>query len=153
MSVLSEICHILFLSFCSSSHNYHRITRITKSIGFLGLRHYQLPFVTFLLNEVLVTSQLSNVRDSNLEQWIAAISDNREREVAMTFYINHINYHEKSNPSRTVTNKIEENDFVFDERHDYVDVNMDSTRKSFKDKNSELSEIPPISHGLSRGSR
>ena len=171
-----QIIMLKIETYFSSSHNHQRITRITKSIGLLGLQHYQLPFVMFLLNEVLVTRQLSNVRDSVIEHWISAINDNRDREAAMTFYIDHVAHPDKKTTSRMSplpfesktslpdedNTESDDETIVFDTRRDYEDVdidntpkpdeNIDNTPKPYRAKHEDLTDIPPISVGLSRES-
>lgn len=115
----------------------------------------------FLLNEVLVTRLLSNVKDSNLEKWIEAINDNRERESALTFYIDHVTPHLKNNEGTLsqltsypvfYDSRLGES-IQFSVRRDFEDVYDEGVMLQNKSAKSErLTEIPPLSLGLSRGS-
>ena len=148
--------------FFSSSHNYHRIARMIKSMGLLGLKHYQLPFVIFLLNEVLITTLLSNVRDSNLERWIDAISDNNNRKAALTFYIDNADRNRNKRKTSQVTalprdnnKRLQDESIVFSERHEFEDVDdefgdtsLPLTKSRNSDDTDELTEIPPLNLGL-----
>ena len=115
----------------------------------------------FLLHEALITTHLSNVRDSTLEHWIAAISDNKEREVALTFYINNAYHphHGKKDTNKSqmtsfpVKSTDEEDDVVFDERRDFEDIDEDFSKEPRVNKVTGLTELPPITVGLSRATR
>ena len=73
--------------FCRSIHNYRRITRIIKSIGFLGYGNLQTPFVKFLINETRVLKSMPNIRGSSIHHWIDAIADEKEREETMKLFL------------------------------------------------------------------
>ena len=73
--------------FCRSLHNYRRITRIIKSIGFLGYGNLQTPFVKFLINETRVLKSMPNIRGSSIHHWIDAIADEKEREETMKMFL------------------------------------------------------------------
>ena len=64
-----------FMHLNQSSHNYLRITRILKCFGLLGMEKYQFPFVDFCLKEIFETEMLENARQSCINYWIPAVSD------------------------------------------------------------------------------
>ena len=136
-----------------------------RSMGLLGLKHYQLPLVMFLLYEVLITTHLSNVRDSNLEHWIDAISDQTNRKTALEFYMDNRDRHRnksKAKSSQVTLNPRESNktlqdeSMVFSERHEFEDIDDDEFRdtslplmKSHSSIDTDgLTEIPPLNLGL-----
>ena len=121
----------------------------------------------FLLNEVLVTRLLSNVRDSNLEHWIDAVSDAKDKEAALTFYIDLAarRQHNKGDASQVTSfpgenkSRLPDESMVFSERRDYEDVDDDFTdttlplTKSYTSVETDgLTEIPPLNLGLLRRS-
>lgn len=61
-------------------HNNLRITRILKSLGELGLEHYQAPLVRFFLEETLVRKTLSSVKRSVLDYFLFAVLDKQKRQ-------------------------------------------------------------------------
>jgi hypothetical protein len=63
----------------SSGHNYLRITRILKSLGEMGLSHYQYPFCRHFVDEFRQGSLL-NCADSCQNYWIQVIKDDEKRE-------------------------------------------------------------------------
>lgn len=64
----------------ASRHNYLRITRILKSLGEMGLEHFQAPLVRALLTEAIEKGTLNNARDSCYNYWIPTVRDPGERE-------------------------------------------------------------------------
>lgn len=70
-----------------SMHNYRRITRIIKSIGCLGYGHLQAPFVKFLIYEACVQKTLWKIKGGSIHHWIDAISEDKEREETMKFFL------------------------------------------------------------------
>ncbi|KAM4738285.1 opioid growth factor receptor [Anableps anableps] len=66
-------------------HNNLRITRILKSLGELGFKHYQAPLVRFFLEETLVKKTLSNVKRSVLDYFLFAVLDKQERQDLVRF--------------------------------------------------------------------
>ncbi|XP_054901952.1 opioid growth factor receptor [Poeciliopsis prolifica] len=66
-------------------HNNLRITRILKSLGELGFKHYQAPLVRFFLEETLVKKTLSNVKRSVLDYFLFAVLEKQERQDLVRF--------------------------------------------------------------------
>ncbi|CAH6776657.1 opioid growth factor receptor [Phodopus roborovskii] len=73
----------------SHSHNNLRITRILKSLGELGLEHYQAPLVRFFLEETLVQHKLPSVRQSVLDYFLFAVRCRHQRRVLVHFAWEH----------------------------------------------------------------
>ncbi|XP_048193170.1 LOW QUALITY PROTEIN: opioid growth factor receptor [Perognathus longimembris pacificus] len=71
------------------SHNNLRITRILKSLGELGLEHFQAPLVRFFLEETLVRQQLPAVRQSALDYFLFAVRCRRQRRELVHFAWEH----------------------------------------------------------------
>ncbi|XP_010636182.3 opioid growth factor receptor [Fukomys damarensis] len=67
------------------SHNNLRITRILKSLGELGLEHYQAPLARFFLEETLVHHELPGVRQSALDYFLFAVRSRRQRRELVHF--------------------------------------------------------------------
>lgn len=71
-------------------HNNLRITRILKSLGELGFKHYQAPLVHFFLEETLVKKTLSSVKRSVLDYFLFAVLDKQKRQELVRFaYMNY----------------------------------------------------------------
>lgn len=70
-------------------HNNLRITRILKSLGELGFRHYQAPLVHFFLEETLVKKTLGSVKRSVLDYFLFAVRDKEKRQELVHFAYNH----------------------------------------------------------------
>ncbi|XP_053385085.1 opioid growth factor receptor-like protein 1 [Mercenaria mercenaria] len=70
-----------------STHNYRRITRIIQSLGELGYERFQVPWITFLIEESVVNHVLSNLNGPCMKHWIGAIKDELEREHMHENYI------------------------------------------------------------------
>lgn len=66
-------------------HNNLRITRILKSLGELGFKHYQAPLVRFFLEETLVKKTLSSVKRSVLDYFLFAVLDKEKRQELVRF--------------------------------------------------------------------
>ncbi|XP_028308352.1 opioid growth factor receptor [Gouania willdenowi] len=66
-------------------HNNLRITRILKSLGELGFKHYQAPLVRFFLEETLVRKNLSSVKRSVLDYFLFAVLDKQKRQDLIRF--------------------------------------------------------------------
>lgn len=62
-----------------------RITRILKSLGELGFRHYQAPLVRFFLEETLVKKTLGSVKRSVLDYFLFAVLDKEKRQELVRF--------------------------------------------------------------------
>lgn len=73
----------------SHSHNNLRITRILKSLGELGLEHYQAPLVRFFLEETLVQHKLPSVRQSALDYFMFAVRCRHQRQELVHFAWEH----------------------------------------------------------------
>lgn len=71
------------------SHNNLRITRILKSLGELGLEHYQAPLARFFLEETLVRGELPGVRQSALDYFLFAVRCRRQRRELVHFAWEH----------------------------------------------------------------
>ncbi|XP_069351988.1 opioid growth factor receptor isoform X1 [Eulemur rufifrons] len=71
------------------SHNNLRITRILKSLGELGLEHYQAPLARFFLEETLVQQELPGVRQSALDYFMFAVRCRRQRRELVHFAWEH----------------------------------------------------------------
>lgn len=70
-------------------HNNLRITRILKSLGELGFRHYQAPLVQFFLEETLVKKTLGSVKRSVLDYFLFAVKDKEKRQELVRFAYHH----------------------------------------------------------------
>lgn len=70
-----------FMNLNHSIHNHVRVTRILKSLGELGLEHFQFSFVKFLMKEALVTGELSETLTSCQDFWIDTVKDVSERNI------------------------------------------------------------------------
>lgn len=70
-------------------HNNLRITRILKSLGELGFRHYQAPLVHFFLEETLVRKTLGSVKRSVLDYFLFAVLDKEKRQELVRFAYHH----------------------------------------------------------------
>nr|XP_012628373.1 opioid growth factor receptor isoform X1 [Microcebus murinus]XP_020137437.1 opioid growth factor receptor isoform X1 [Microcebus murinus] len=70
-------------------HNNLRITRILKSLGELGLEHYQAPLVRFFLEETLVQRELPGVRQSALDYFMFTVRCRRQRRELVHFAWEH----------------------------------------------------------------
>ncbi|XP_013362918.1 PREDICTED: opioid growth factor receptor [Chinchilla lanigera] len=71
------------------SHNNLRITRILKSLGELGLEHYQAPLARFFLEETLVRHELPGVRQSALDYFLFAVRCRHQRRELVHFAWQH----------------------------------------------------------------
>ncbi|XP_034803560.1 opioid growth factor receptor isoform X2 [Pan paniscus] len=71
------------------SHNNLRITRILKSLGELGLEHFQAPLVRFFLEETLVRRELPGVRQSALDYFMFAVRCRHQRRQLVHFAWEH----------------------------------------------------------------
>ncbi|XP_004644253.1 opioid growth factor receptor isoform X2 [Octodon degus] len=71
------------------SHNNLRITRILKSLGELGLEHYQAPLARFFLEETLVRRELPGVRQSALDYFLFAVRCRHQRRELVHFAWQH----------------------------------------------------------------
>lgn len=79
----------------SNMHNNLRITRILKSLGELGFKHYQAPLVRFFLEETLVKKTLSSVKRSVLDYFLFAVLDRKKRQELVRFAYLHFEPKEK----------------------------------------------------------
>ncbi|KAK2489844.1 hypothetical protein MC885_012236 [Smutsia gigantea] len=70
-------------------HNNLRITRILKSLGELGLEHFQVPLVHFFLEETLVRQELPGVRQSALDYFVFTVRCRRGRRELLRFAWEH----------------------------------------------------------------
>lgn len=68
-----------YRNLCEKPHNWLRITRILKSIGLLGLAHYQEPLCRHMMEEVKAGPLRSCVY-SLRDYWVAVIKDDTLRE-------------------------------------------------------------------------
>lgn len=71
------------------SHNNLRITRILKSLGELGLAHYQAPLARFFLEETLVRRQLPGLRHSALDYFVFTVRCRHQRRELLHFAWEH----------------------------------------------------------------
>ncbi|KAF5914123.1 hypothetical protein HPG69_012486 [Diceros bicornis minor] len=71
------------------SHNNLRITRILKSLGELGLEHYQAPLARFFLEETLVHGELPGVRQSALDYFVFTVRSRRQRRELLHYAWEH----------------------------------------------------------------
>uniref|UniRef100_I3N3J3 Opioid growth factor receptor (OGFr) conserved domain-containing protein n=1 Tax=Ictidomys tridecemlineatus TaxID=43179 RepID=I3N3J3_ICTTR len=81
--------HSRFQNLNWRSHNNLRITRILKSLGELGLEHYQAPLARFFLEETLVRCELPGVRQSALDYFLFAVRCRRQRRELVHFAWEH----------------------------------------------------------------
>ncbi|XP_047398115.1 opioid growth factor receptor [Sciurus carolinensis] len=81
--------HSRFQNLNWHSHNNLRITRILKSLGELGLEHYQAPLARFFLEETLVRRELPGVRQSALDYFLFAVRSRRQRRELVHFAWEH----------------------------------------------------------------
>ncbi|XP_036862349.2 opioid growth factor receptor [Manis javanica] len=70
-------------------HNNLRITRILKSLGELGLEHFQVPLVRFFLEETLVRQELPGVRQSALDYFVFTVRCRHGRRELLRFAWEH----------------------------------------------------------------
>ena len=68
-------------------HNYRRITRIIKSVGFLGYGNLQAPLVKFIIREAVLEKTLSYLNGGSIYHWIDAIADETEKEKTMNYFL------------------------------------------------------------------
>lgn len=146
-------------------HNNLRITRILKSLGELGLEHYQAPLVRFFLEETLVRKTLSSVKRSVLDYFLFAVLDKQKRQELVRYAYLHFEPKDKfvwcprkiqrqfrkaEKRSEVVGNGDGKDDLRaksrdMDTKEDAVDNNVKSQKadKTSKDKNkSETSPEP-----------
>ncbi|KAL0594530.1 Opioid growth factor receptor [Plecturocebus cupreus] len=71
------------------NHNNLRITRMLKSLGELGLEHYQAPLARFFLEETLVRRELPGVRQSALDYFMFAVRCRHQRRELVHFAWEH----------------------------------------------------------------
>ncbi|KAM5179376.1 opioid growth factor receptor [Callospermophilus lateralis] len=81
--------HSRFQNLNWRSHNNLRITRILKSLGELGLEHFQAPLARFFLEETLVRCELPGVRQSALDYFLFAVRCRRQRRELVHFAWEH----------------------------------------------------------------
>ncbi|KAG5835676.1 hypothetical protein ANANG_G00246540 [Anguilla anguilla] len=72
-----------------NTHNNLRITRILKSLGELGFKHYQAPLVKFFLEETLIHDNLKNVKQSVMDYFLFAVLDKDERRKLIEYAFRH----------------------------------------------------------------
>lgn len=72
-----------------NTHNNLRITRILKSLGELGFKHYQAPLVKFFLEETLIHNNLKNVKQSVMDYFLFAVRDKDERRKLIEYAFRH----------------------------------------------------------------
>jgi len=68
-----------------SFHNYLRITRILKCLGEVGLEHYKLPFVQFVLKQIYEAKLLTNCYESCCKYWAAVLRNDADRDKLEAF--------------------------------------------------------------------
>jgi hypothetical protein len=66
----------------TSPHNYLRITRIMKSLGIVGLEHLKLPFIEFMIVEVLKNRSLERAQESLLKYWSPTLRKESDLQTA-----------------------------------------------------------------------
>uniref|UniRef100_A0A8D1N2H1 Opioid growth factor receptor n=1 Tax=Sus scrofa TaxID=9823 RepID=A0A8D1N2H1_PIG len=71
------------------SHNNLRITRMLKSLGELGLEHFQVPLTRFFLEETLVRRELPGVRQSALDYFVFTVRCRHQRRELLYFAWEH----------------------------------------------------------------
>uniref|UniRef100_A0A8C3WZW9 Opioid growth factor receptor n=1 Tax=Catagonus wagneri TaxID=51154 RepID=A0A8C3WZW9_9CETA len=71
------------------SHNNLRITRMLKSLGELGLEHFQAPLTRFFLEETLVRRELPGVRQSTLDYFVFTVRCRHQRRELLYFAWEH----------------------------------------------------------------
>jgi hypothetical protein len=62
----------------NSPHNFLRITRILKSIGFLGLAEWKKPFLEHVAKEIVENGELRACGDSFVRFWIPTLDSQKE---------------------------------------------------------------------------
>ena len=86
-SLRTSFSHAYYLVFFRSIHNYRRITRIIKSLGFLGYGHLQAPWVRFLIRQAVIEKTLPKLNCGSMNHWIDAIADESEREETLDYLL------------------------------------------------------------------
>jgi hypothetical protein len=61
-------------------HNFLRITRILKSIGFLGLKEFKKPFLEHVAKEIVENGELRACSDSFVRFWIPTLDSQKEMD-------------------------------------------------------------------------
>eukprot|EP01080_Neovahlkampfia_damariscottae_P009004 gene9004-1103_t len=59
-------------------HNFLRITRILKSIGFLGLSEFKKPFLKFVSDEIFSKYELTSCKHSFVNFWLPTLEKEEE---------------------------------------------------------------------------
>ena len=86
-SLRTSFSHAYYLVFFRSIHNYRRITRIIKSLGFLGYGHLQAPWVRFLIRQAVLERTLPKLNCGSMNHWIDAIADESERDETLDYLL------------------------------------------------------------------
>jgi hypothetical protein len=66
------------------THNNLRISRCLKSLGELGFERFKLPFVEFLIEEIM-NGEIKGCFDSLVNFWIPMLSEDDKKEVKKIF--------------------------------------------------------------------
>mmetsp|Transcript_37635 Transcript_37635/g.100098 ORF Transcript_37635/g.100098 Transcript_37635/m.100098 type:complete len:226 (-) Transcript_37635:117-794(-) len=69
-----------YLNLSVRGHNFLRITRIIKSLGELGLDHFQGALCQHFVHEVFVEKSLPICKDSLVRYWIPVVKNNTRRQ-------------------------------------------------------------------------
>lgn len=140
-------------------HNNLRITRILKSLGELGFKHYQAPLVRFFLEETLVKKTLSSVKRSVLDYFLFAVLDKDKRQELVRFAYLHF---EPKDKFVWCPRKIQKQFRKIEKRSDVVVSNVDGKEEAYsrgKSKDGEagvqqkddgLDKVPKDQKGVTK---
>jgi len=59
-------------------HNFLRITRILKCLGFLGLKEHKKPFLKFVGDEIFTKFELTSCKQSFVNFWIPTLETEQD---------------------------------------------------------------------------
>lgn len=109
-------------------HNNLRITRILKSLGELGFKHYQAPLVRFFLEETLIKKTLSSVKRSVLDYFLFAVLEKEKRQELVRFAYFHF---EPKDKFVWCPRKIQKQFRKLEKRSDVVVSSVDSKDEAY----------------------
>lgn len=130
-------------------HNNLRITRILKSLGELGFKHYQAPLVRFFLEETLVKKTLSSVKRSVLDYFLFAVLDKEKRQELVRFAYLHF---EPKDKFVWCPRKIQKQFRKLEKRSDIVVGSVDAKEEAYSRGRSKDGEAAmQLNDGLDKG--
>jgi hypothetical protein len=63
----------------NSYHNFLRISRILQFLGLVGLEHYKLQFIGFMMQEMFIHGNITNAQSSCIHYWLPTLACNHQR--------------------------------------------------------------------------